>query len=77
LLPTPETKVLQFKDVSKPRTKQLDPPISLNERAFLQWEDINFFVPTDVDPMTKVNFIVTKTDEYGPESNFNTQVSTD
>ena len=43
--------VLQFKDVSPKANAAKDPPIPLSERAFLQWEDINFFVPTESDPM--------------------------
>ncbi len=51
-------KVLQLQDfaTSKKYTGN-DTIIPVNERAFLIWEDINYFVPTDSDPLAKFNTV--------------------
>jgi hypothetical protein len=56
LLSEKVVKVLQLQDFATVK-KYVgnDVLIPKNERAFLKWEDINYFVPTDVDPITKFN----------------------
>lgn len=53
--------------------KEQDVSIPLCERAFLQWEDINFFVPTDSDPMSNHNLQTSQIKDLEPtsENNFN------
>lgn len=61
-------KVLQLQDfVTSKKYTGNDTIIPINERAFLLWEDINYFVPTDSDPMTKFN---TMTSTFNPKSNY-------
>ncbi len=54
-------KVLQLQDfaTSKKYTGN-DTIIPVNERAFLIWEDINYFVPTDSDPLAKFNTVTSE-----------------
>jgi hypothetical protein len=54
LLTEKAVKVLQLQDfVSTKKYIGKDSIIPVNERTFLCWEDINYFVPTDSDPMVK------------------------
>ncbi len=56
LLSEKAVKVLQLQDfVTAKQYVGKDFIIPVGERAFLQWEDINYFVPTDSDPMAKFN----------------------
>ena len=61
LLSEKPSKVLKLQDLV--HVKQYlgkDTIIPLSERAFLRWEDINFFVPTDVDPMASFNYMTSQ-----------------
>ena len=55
LLSEKAVKVLQLQDFATHKNYiGKDALIPKNERAFLQWEDINYFVPTQYDPLAEM-----------------------
>ncbi len=41
---------MQLKEINFQRESIVQKPIPQDERTFLHWEDINYFVPTKTDP---------------------------